>query len=243
MQHDGLRLVLVHGGWGCPEMWRYVVAELGELAPCVRCADLPTTNRADAVLADDVAHVRELARHAQTVVLCGHSYGGFVITEAGHDLPGLRHLVYVAAGIPDIGETALDLAGRRPMNGPTPVVLDDGRIEPPPGVWGADNGSYDTETLARIRTLTLRPQADLRTPLSAVAWREVPSTAVIATNDRMLHPDTQREQAARAGSTAVEFDCGHMVNLAHPRDLARILTEVVAATHPAAVALPNARSR
>jgi pimeloyl-ACP methyl ester carboxylesterase len=63
-------------------MWRYVTDALGELGPHVVAADLPTMNSADATLADDVSHVRGIAQDG-CGVLCGHSYGGAVIAEAG----------------------------------------------------------------------------------------------------------------------------------------------------------------
>ncbi len=43
------------------------------------------------------------------IVLVAHSYGGAVITNAATGNPNVKALVYVAAFIPDMGETAVDL--------------------------------------------------------------------------------------------------------------------------------------
>jgi len=43
------------------------------------------------------------------IVLVGHSYGGAVITNAAKGNTNVKALVYVAAFIPDAGETAPDL--------------------------------------------------------------------------------------------------------------------------------------
>ncbi len=46
-----------------------------------------------------------LRRQKHTVILAGHPYGGTVITAAGSDNPHVKGLVYVAALVPDEGET------------------------------------------------------------------------------------------------------------------------------------------
>ena len=58
-------VVLVHGAWGSPEMWQYVIEALPPGVE-VLVADLPTCNRAGTTLSDDADHVRELVgdRHA-----------------------------------------------------------------------------------------------------------------------------------------------------------------------------------
>src|SRR5215212_5602594 len=45
------------------------------------------------------------------VVLVGHSYGGFVITNAGTGGGDVRALVYVDAFVPDEGETVFQILG------------------------------------------------------------------------------------------------------------------------------------
>ena len=42
------------------------------------------------------------------VILVGHSYGGFVITNAGYDNPEVRGLVYLAAFAPNEGQSVSD---------------------------------------------------------------------------------------------------------------------------------------
>lgn len=55
-------------------------------------------------LADDIAATnRVLDLQDGPTLLVGHSYGGMVITEAGHS-PVVAGLVYVAAFQPDKGE-------------------------------------------------------------------------------------------------------------------------------------------
>ncbi len=222
-----VELVLVHGSWGSPEMWRRVVDALGAVYYELAIADLPTTNRSDATFEDDVAHVRSLAT-AGAVVLCGHSYGSTVISVAGVALANLAHLVYVAGLALDDGETSAAWFAKRPSAIElTVTVLDDGR-DLPKG-WSENPGRYSPEVLARIRAIELRPQAVFPpVRMSNPAWHEVPSTFVVAADDSLIDPDSQRETAERAGGSVVELDCDHMVNLAAPEELAAVLNRVMA---------------
>ena len=64
-------------------------------------------------LADDVAATKRVLELQQgPALLVGHSYGGVVITEAGN-APNVVGLVYIAAFIPDNGESAVSLLRRR----------------------------------------------------------------------------------------------------------------------------------
>jgi pimeloyl-ACP methyl ester carboxylesterase len=226
VESAGIDLLLVHGAWGSPEMWRFVVEGLGDVEYRLALADLPTTNRADATFDDDVAHVRALARGSK-VVLCGHSYGGQVITAAGCDLPGIAHLVYLATLALDVGETMGDWMMKRPGSTSLQLTTFDDGTDVPQG-WGEDDGRYTPDALARIRSLRLRPMAGGPSPpVRRAAWREVPSTFIVATADSLIHPDIQRETAARAGSRLIEIDTEHMVNLAAPGLVAAALASVM----------------
>ncbi len=222
---DQPTLVLVHGAWGSPEMWDYVIEALPTGSE-VLVADLPTNQRAGTTLLDDAAHVRELTGD-RPAVLVGHSYGGAVITEAGAAMPGVEHLVYVAACMPDVGESMFDWVMKRPFPDPTPMeVFDDGTSLL---TMTDEDAPYDEVTLARLRGTRLRrfALAGLTTPLTAAAWSNVPTTYVVASQDTMIHPDTQREMAERAGSVT-ELDAEHQVILSHPEAVASLLADLLA---------------
>jgi len=52
--------------------------------------------------ADDIATVkRAIDKVGGPVTLVGHSYGGFVITNAAYNNPSVTGLVYIAAFAPD----------------------------------------------------------------------------------------------------------------------------------------------
>ncbi len=217
---DQPAIVLVHGAWGSPAMWDYVISALPPGHEVI-VADLPSCSRPGTSLEDDAAHVEEIAGD-RSVVLVGHSYGGAVITEAAARIPGARHLVYVAAAMPDAGESMFDWIIKRSTDQALPMeLLDDGTTTITIDI---DNSPYDAETLARLLRIGLRPFAisGATTALSAAAWRSLPTTYLVTTDDDVIHPDTQREMAERAG-TVVEIEAHHQVQLSHPEDVAALI--------------------
>jgi hypothetical protein len=93
-----------------------------------------------------------------------------------------------------------------------------------------DEDIYDRPTLDRWAAMPPRPFAvtAAMTPMSTTAWRDAPTTYVVAARDTMIHPDTQREVATRGASHVIEWDVGHMVNVAMPSEVADLLRNIAA---------------
>ena len=101
-------IVLVHGAWADASSWNAVAAELQSQGFTV----LAPPNLLRGVAADAAYVASFLAqRTSGPVVLVGHSYGGFVITNAGTGGGDVRALVYVDAFVPDEGETVFQILG------------------------------------------------------------------------------------------------------------------------------------
>src|SRR5215475_5405211 len=97
-------VVIVHGAFADGSGWQRVADILGKDGYTVTVVQEPLTS-----LADDVAAAKRVLDLQQgPTVLVGHSYGGVVITEAGN-APNVAGLVYIAAFIPDQGESAVSL--------------------------------------------------------------------------------------------------------------------------------------
>ena len=100
-------IVLVHGFWADASSYSEIIPTLLAEGYEVVAVQNPLTS-----LADDVAATkRALARIEGQCILVGHSWGGFVITEAGND-PRVTGLVYIAALGPDSGETTVDMLSK-----------------------------------------------------------------------------------------------------------------------------------
>ena len=94
-------IILVHGAWADGSSWNKVIPILKNAGYRVIAVQLPLHS-----LADDVVTVkRAIELFGGPTILVGHSYGGFVITNAAYNNPIVTGLVYIAAFVPDEGES------------------------------------------------------------------------------------------------------------------------------------------
>jgi pimeloyl-ACP methyl ester carboxylesterase len=109
-------VVLVHAAWADGSSWNKVTGELQREGFNVVAAQIPLTS-----FTDDVAALRKvLLRQKGPIVLAGHSYGGAVITAAAAGNADVKALVYIAAIVPDEGETVGDVFRRVPPHPSAP---------------------------------------------------------------------------------------------------------------------------
>ena len=179
-------------------------------------------------LADDVAATKRVLDRLQgPCVLVGHSYGGAVITEAGNH-PAVAALVYVAAFLPDAGESVLQI----PLSAP-PLPLQptaDGFLflDPAqfPDRFAADVDKKLAAFMAASQVGTAG--AAFEAPISQAAWRSKPTWALIAADDQIIGAAAERQMASRAGATVVEVDASHAVYVSHPKAVADLVEQAAA---------------
>jgi pimeloyl-ACP methyl ester carboxylesterase len=217
-------VVLVHGAWHGSWCWDGVVAELDRHRVPVKAVELPFTG-----FDDDVSVARRaMEETGRATVVVGHSYGGAVISQAASGLPNVCHLVYVGAFVPDIGD---DDAALLATHGSTLfdglVVTDDGVAVDPDAARDLFYGDSDDATarglVARLRPMTL---ADAAGPRADPAWKSVPSTYVLCTNDGVFPPEAQRVVAARVDEV-VEWPTDHSPFITRPKELAELVVSVL----------------
>src|SRR5271163_4854287 len=102
-------IVLVHGAWADGSGWKGVYDILVKDGYRVSIVQEPETSFQE----DVAATKRILAMQDGPCILVAHSYGGAVITEAGTD-PSVVGLVYIAAHMPDAGESEAGDGARMP---------------------------------------------------------------------------------------------------------------------------------
>jgi pimeloyl-ACP methyl ester carboxylesterase len=211
-------IVLVHGAFASPEGWSKVADGLHKDGYQTASPALDMES-----VAGDVAIVRStLDSIAGDKILVGHSYGGFVITNAASGRTDVSGLVYAAAFVPDTGETITSLGvGYTPgtflthlIPAPSgfPKVIDDPRF------YAADFAQELNPKLAAEITAQQRPTSVyvFGTPSGPGAWHDIPSWYAISGADRAIDPDLERFMAERAGSTTVQFDdASHVGALTH----------------------------
>ena len=115
---DVQNVVLVHGGFVDGSGWEGVYRLLTQDGFNVRIVQNPTVSLDGDVAATELV----LDQQDGPTLLVGHSYGGVVITEAGtHE--NVAGLVYIAAFVPDQGESVNTLIADPPPGAPVPPIL------------------------------------------------------------------------------------------------------------------------
>lgn len=110
--------VLIPGGWYGGWVYDEVARPLREAGHTVRCMTLSGLGEQAAPAANLSTHVAEtieaLRAADRPVVLCGHSYGGMVITAAADAVPErVKALVYLDAYVPADGDSTWSLTTAR----------------------------------------------------------------------------------------------------------------------------------
>jgi pimeloyl-ACP methyl ester carboxylesterase len=234
-------IVLVHGAWADGSSWNAVAAELQGQGFTV----LTPPNLLRGVVIDAPYLTSFLAqRTSGPVVLVGHSYGGFVITNVAIGGGDVRALVYVNAFIPDEGEFVFQILGG---SGSALAVPDPTTVLDLVGYPNAPEG--DVEAFLKPQTVHTSFAQDLSeqdrwliaasqrpitlsantTPSGAGAWRSLPSWAVVGTQDLVIPPDTLRRMAERAGATITEVAASHVSMVSQPQATIDAILAAVAA--------------
>ena len=222
-------VVLVHGGFVDGSGWEGVYGLLTKDGYDVSVTQHPTLS-----LEDDAAAVKRIVdAQGGPVVLVGHSYGGAVITEAGTDA-NVSALVYVAAFVPDTGESVNKLIEGFPQDGPQPPIL-----PPRDGFLFLDREKFHDSFAADVDADLAAFMADSQVPwglealggtISEAAWRTKPSWYLVTTEDRMIPPQAQREMSGRAGATVDEAAASHSVYVSQPAAVADVIKKAASAT-------------
>ncbi|USI73909.1 alpha/beta fold hydrolase [Sphingomonas morindae] len=218
---DGARnIVLVHGAFADGSGWKRVADILAHDGYVVSVVQEPLTS-----LEDDVgATNRVLDRQRGPAVLVGHSYGGAIITEAGNN-SHVASLVYVAAFVPDEGETVKSQVRSKPGAANSIVSTADGYLLVDQSKFPADFAADVPLAEAKFMALSQVPWNSkiTSTPIADPAWRHKPAYAIVATQDRIINPDLERVMYARAKAKVTEIRGSHAVFISQPRAVADVI--------------------
>jgi len=217
-------VVLVHGAFADGSGWQGVYDQLTADGYRVAVVQHPTLS-----LASDVAATHQVLGGLDgPAVLVGHSYGGAVITEAGHH-PNVAALVYIAGYAPDQGESLGTLIAEAPADAPAPPIL-----PPQNGLLFLDRDKFVAAFAADVPAKLAAFMADaqlgfgvdaLNGAISEPAWRTKPSWYLLTTDDHMIPPPAQRAMSERAKATVTETPASHAVYVSRPAVVAQLIRE------------------
>lgn len=217
-------IVLVHGFWADGSCYREIIPTLLAEGYEVVAVQNPLTS-----LEDDIAATkRALDRTDGNCLLVGHSWGGFVITEVGKD-ERVSGLVYIAALAPDMGESMMDLMSK--YGAPSPHFQEQNGF-----VWISRKGVEEVlahdlseEKQALIYAAQTPPSASLTVVKAGFpAWKEKASWYILATEDKAVSPDLQRELSQRMGAETTAVKSSHFPMISHPQDVLNVIRNAAA---------------
>lgn len=221
-------VVLVHGAFADGSGYKALYDQLVKKGYTVTVVQNPLTSLEDDVTATKLA----LDKQDGPAILVGHSWGGAVITEAGNH-PKVAALVYIAAFQPDNGESALQwfqTAKPVPENG---VLPPDEK-----GIVYYDKAKYHAGFCADLN----KEEADFMyasqgafhakgfvTNITNAAWRNKPTFGIVATDDKSIVPDIQRNMYKRSNTKVIEIKGSHVVFMSQPEKVAAVIIEAAKA--------------
>lgn len=237
------QIVFVPGAFTGAWIWADVVAGLEAQGISSRVLELPTTGEGAVARSfdDDVLAVSAaLDAITEPALVCGHSYGGAVMTAAAKPQAYVHQLVYLAAAAPASGSSmaeasaAAAAAAGQPADGPGPAPREDGLMVFPPEVARQALFNDCSHDRAHEALDQLSPQsfAGFDTTIGTAAWTQIPSTYVRATRD--LVPRALGDGFLEACDAIVDIDAGHCPHWSQPAKVVEILVARLNETAPKA---------
>jgi pimeloyl-ACP methyl ester carboxylesterase len=225
-------VILVHAAWADSSCWSNIILPLQQRGLKVICAPIPLTSLTN----DAAALTWALERTRGPVVLVGHAYSGAVIASVREDR--VKSLVYIAALAPDEGETVASVFYRDEKSPETPKMAPDshGFIWMPEDAFRRAVAHKASADQAKIAASVQRPIGIqcIQEPAPLPLWKSKPSWFLIAEEDRMINPKTQRFMARRMGAKVRSHRVDHTPMYSEPTLVVHVILEAAAETLPKA---------
>lgn len=259
-----MRFILIHGGFHGAWCWDRVIPELERLGHQAIALDLPGHGeRAAERPANYRGRIQPILDELRDGdVLVGHSGGGYDICVAANEAPGkVRHLIFLAAGLPLEGRSVIEATGGAmeedasggeqvanlmdDSNGMSRFVrlLPDGTME-----WtsrdGAralfyhdcDDASVDWAFSKMTPGISPFPQEKLH--LKAFWEARLPRSYILCRHDKSKLLAMSEEVIRRMGVEPLVIESSHSPFLSRPAELAALFVEAVG-TEPVGPLLAN----
>lgn len=215
-------IVIVPGAFIDASSWRVVHDTLRLKGFNVTVAQLPHTS-----LDDDIAIARKaIFQQFGNVIVVGNGIGGAVMSNVATG-DKVKALVYVAALMPEVGETPQQLLASMPSAG-------EGVKPDRAGFQFYDSARFHADLAADLTPNRVNFMAASQVPVSNVLmgtpswfamWHQKPSFGIVATQDRLVNPELQRWMYKRAGAKVTEIAASHAVQVSQPEAVAKVIED------------------
>jgi len=224
-------IVLVHGAFADSSSWDQEIQFLQNQGYPVVAVANPLRD----VGSDSAYLLSVLKTIPGPIVLVGHSYAGFLVSAAAAADSEVKALVYVAAYIPDAGETPADLTYKFPgslLQGSNLVE----RAEPTgtdiyinPADFGQVYAGGLSAAQTAVAAVTQRPitASALNDPATVNPPASVPKWEIVALEDNAIPTQAEFFMAKRADAHIVTTNSGHDVPAARPGVVDSVIMQAV----------------
>ena len=218
-----MNIVLVHGTYVDGSSWSKVIPILQNAGHKVIAVQLPLHS-----LADDIATVkRAIDLVGAPVILVGHSYGGFVITNAAYNNSNVKGLVYIAAFAPEEGQSLSNFIDLKKFPKGLLVFDKGGFVYINPEAFGQVIAQDADPAQAKVIAAAQKPfnQSKNKKKSGPPAWKQLPSWYQVSENDHAIPPDAERLFAKQINATTISLPSSHASPLSHPNDVAQLILD------------------
>jgi pimeloyl-ACP methyl ester carboxylesterase len=216
-----INIVLVHGAWADGSSWSQEIPILQKARHRVIAVQLPEHS-----VADDIATVkRAIDLVGRPVIPVGHSYGGFVITNAAYNNPNVKGLVYVAAFAPYEGQSLSNFIDPAKLPKDFLIIDNGGFAYINPNLFHDSFAQDVNSTEADIMAATQKPTSTsmLAEKSGPPAWKQIPTWYQVSENDRIIPPDVQRMFAKQMNAITISLPSSHASLVSHPSEIAQLI--------------------
>jgi pimeloyl-ACP methyl ester carboxylesterase len=220
---DKSTIALVHAAWADGSCWSNIILPLKQRGLAAMCVPIPLTSLTN----DATALAWALEHTSGPVVLVGHAYSGAVIAAVREDR--VQSLVYIAALAPDDGETVAKVFYRDTPHPEQPKMVPDshGLVWMPDDAFRRALAQNATADQARIAAAVQRPISVqcIQEPAPTPLWKSKPSWYLVAQEDRMINPKTQRFMADRMSAKVRTHPVDHTPMYSAPAVVVEVILE------------------
>jgi pimeloyl-ACP methyl ester carboxylesterase len=216
-----MNIVLVHGTYVDGSSWSKVIPILQNAGHKVIAVQLALHS-----LADDISTVkRAIDLIGGPVILVGHSYGGFVITNAAYNNPNVKGLVYLAALAPKEGQSLGNFLDFTKFPKGFLVFDSGGFVYINPNMFSQALAQDVDPAQAKVMAAAQKPfnKSILAEKSGPPAWKQLPSWYQISENDHAIPPDAERMFAKQINATTILLASSHASPISHPNEVAQLI--------------------
>ena len=230
--------LLLHGAMRGAWLWERLIPLLEKGGVRSIAYDLPghgkrSAERAgvnmSAYINDVVSYIKK--QGLTDIILVGHSMSGIIVSKVAEEVPErIRHLVYLAAVVPQDGDALIDLL---PKERQESLHKLEGKATELFGPLDALRPNYFTDQEGAdkdfyLKQLTPQPLAPFfeKISLKRFSILKIPRTYIMGLRDKALPPELTRGFAQRLGVEPLALDGGHDMMVAWPQEVAEALLRV-----------------